>query len=435
MRGVAHDGWGAEVSDALHAAANAARAAAVAKRASTCFHGGERVVDRGAPPPDHKRTEARGTTPGQNVIHLADVQPECLSWLWPGRLAFGKLHVLDGDPGLGKSLITVDWAARLTTGRPMPGDGHALVPPSGVLFVAGEDGLGDTVRPRLEAAGADLTRCHAMPVIALADGGERAFALPGDVPELERAVNAYGVRLVVIDPLTAHLEEGLNAYKDQDVRRAFLPLQQMADRTGVAVVVVRHLTKASGPPALMRGGGSVAIVAAARVGLIVGEDPDDPERRVLAVTETNIAKRAPSLAFRVTPPPTDDAAPGVEWLEQSELTADQLVAPPSEGQRSAVTEAEEWLVAALAGGAAPSRVIATEAEREGFSGATLRRAKQRVGVVPTKEAGAGGQWMLRLPPKVLKHAQGAHPVDDEHLEHLTGHAGVLDDDILFGDVT
>ena len=355
-----------------------------------------------------------------SVVHLADVVAERVSWLWAGRLAFGKLHILDGNPGLGKSLITIDWAARLTTGRPMPGEELALCPVAAVLFVAGEDGLADTTRPRLEAAGADISRCHALPTIKLAEGGERGFALPRDVPELEAAIAELGVKLVVIDPLTAHLEDGLNAYKDQDIRRAFLPLQQMAERLGVAVVIVRHLNKAGGAPALMRGGGSIAIVAAARVGLLVGEDPDDPDRRVLAVTKVNIAKRAPSLAFRLTLPADESAAPAVEWLEESELTADQLVTPPTEDERSAVTAAGEWLEAFLAGGGQPQRTVEREAKRDGISRASLRRARQQLEATSTREGfGAGGQWVWRLPncgsPKGLNDAHRRSPSQDEHL--------------------
>src|SRR5262249_22936941 len=148
----------------------------------------------------------------------------------------------------------------------------------------------DTIRPRLEAAGADLDRIHIFHAVRR-EGHEVIPSLPENLPELERAIRDRHAELVVIDPLMAYLGGGVDAHRDQDVRRALAPLAKMVERTGAAGLAVRHLNKggASGGNPLYRGGGSIGIIGAARSGLLVARDPDDPERRVFAVTKSNLA--------------------------------------------------------------------------------------------------------------------------------------------------
>ncbi len=214
--------------------------------------------------------------PGMPVgVLLSDVKPERVSWLWPGRLPLGKLTVLDGDPGKGKSTLSLDLSARLTRGDIMP-DGSGGGFPAGVVILSGEDGLADTIVPRLIAAGADLSRVVALASCPDSEGdGEHPPVLPDDLPTIRAAIARVGAKLAIIDPLMAYLSDGTNSHKDQDIRRVLFRVAALAEETGAAVLVVRHLNKATGGVALYRGGGSIGIIGAARSGLLVAADPDD----------------------------------------------------------------------------------------------------------------------------------------------------------------
>lgn len=194
-----------------------------------------------------------------------------MSWLWQPRIPLAKLTVLDGDPGLGKSALTLDLAARISRASAMPDGSRGLPEPAGVLLLTAEDGLGDTVRPRLEAMGADLTRVRALKGVpgATADA-LTPIELPRDLSLVESEASACRAALIVFDPLSAHLGSEINPYRDQDVRRALLPLAQLAEQIGAAILVVRHLTKGFSSNPLYRGGGSIAFIGAARARPIGG---------------------------------------------------------------------------------------------------------------------------------------------------------------------
>ena len=179
-------------------------------------------------------------------VSLAEVKTERVSWLWYGYIPLGKLTVLDGDPGLGKSTITLDIAARLSTDRKMPdGSKCDLDTVAPTVLITAEDGLGDTVRPRAEAAGADLRYIHAITGVQTAEG-DTYWQMPDHIFDLETLVNKKGGKLIIIDPLMAVMSSNVNTYRDQDVRSALKPLADLAERTGAAVVVIRHLNKSSG---------------------------------------------------------------------------------------------------------------------------------------------------------------------------------------------
>jgi RecA-family ATPase len=197
------------------------------------------------------------------VRRVADVARERVTWLWRGYLPVGKVVVLDGDPGLGKSTVTADLAARITIGKPMP-DGSGGGDPGAVVLASAEDGLADTIRPRLELAGADLTRVTVVEHLELPNGSTVPLELPGDLEVLEAVVRDVGAALVTIDPLMAFLAGTVNANRDQDVRRALHPVKEVAERTGAAFLVVRHLGQTlrtahrPGRPAVGRGGPELA---------------------------------------------------------------------------------------------------------------------------------------------------------------------------------
>jgi len=169
---------------------------------------------------------------------LSEIEPEWVEWLWPRRIPKGKITVLDGDPDNGKSVLTTDLAARVTACLALP-DGTPTEA-AGAVIVSVEDGAADTIRPRFDASGGDPSR-------ALLLGDDEPFAIPEDIPILERAIKQVGASLVVLDPIMAFLSGDVNSNRDQDVRRALTPLKRMAERTGAAVVLVlRHLNKSQG---------------------------------------------------------------------------------------------------------------------------------------------------------------------------------------------
>src|SRR5579859_6662641 len=227
-------------------------------------------------------------------VRASDVQAEPVDWLWPGRVPLRAVSVLAGDPGLGKSLLTVELAARVSRGD--------LEVAGSVLLLTAEDSFAHVVRPRLEAADAVLERIRFGSVTR--DGFETSILLPDDLGLLRQLVLAERARLVVIDPLSAHLSASVNSWKDQEPRRALAPLHRLADEAAAAVVVVAHLNKGPGTDPLQRLGGSIGLPAAARSVLLLAHDPGDPDgeggsRRVLAQAKSNFSVMAPALGFEI----------------------------------------------------------------------------------------------------------------------------------------
>jgi DNA polymerase I-like protein with 3'-5' exonuclease and polymerase domains len=319
---------------------------------------------------------------------LAEVQAETVEWLWERRIPLGKITVLDGDPDNGKSVLTTDLAARVTVGKAMPYGFGKIFPQAGVVILSAEDGVGDTIRPRFDAAGGDPNK-----VIIL--GNEDPFGIPEDLPKLERAIKRVGAKLVIVDPIMAFLGENINSNSDKDVRSALKPLKQLAERTGAAVVIVRHLNKTPGDNVLYRGGGSIGIIGAARSGLIVGPHPHDEELRVLASQKHNLSMLPESLSYQITSAPNNPDAAVIVYKGVVDMNARDLLKPPVEEQeRSAMDEAKDFLRQALAAGERPASEVKAEAEAVGVAWGTLKRAKVALGVEPNKR---GTVWYWFLP--------------------------------------
>lgn len=320
---------------------------------------------------------------------LVNIKTEKVRWLWKRRIPRRKVTILDGDPGLGKSLLMLDIAARITTGRKLPFGHPAAV--GSVIILSAEDGAADTIRPRLEVAGADLNRISLMGQIY--DNGEhRSFELPRDLDKLEAEIRRLNAVLVIIDPLMAYLPSTVNSWRDQDVRRALAPLAQVAERTGAAIVVIRHLNKIPGRNPLYRGGGSIGIIGAVRSGLLVAPDPEDPDIRVLASTKANVSARPQSLRFRIT----GNGAAAVQWLGASDRTAEELV----DGHKTPASEAVAFLRRILKSGPKPSKKVKRLARRAGIALRTLDRAKGKLHVKAKKQGfGDEGFWVWYLPKK------------------------------------
>lgn len=329
-----------------------------------------------------------------DITRLSEVESELVQWLWDGRIPLAKLSLLEGHPGIGKSHLTLDFAARVTIGRAFPGDedGHER---GNVVILTAEDGLGDTVKPRLLAAGGNPKRVIVVNGFRMNGDDLRLPIIPDDIPAIQRIVAEEGAVLVVVDPLAAFLASGVNSWRDHDVRRALTPLAMLADETGAAVKVVRHLTKSPTGGAITAGGGSIGMIGAARAAMLVAVDPEDESRRVLAVVKSNLAVKPPSLSFRLESTP--DGRSRIAWCGSSSHSADALIAAQrDDGERGALDVAMEFLRAHLADHAAHSKKdVLSAARSEGIATRTLERAAAKLNVFVGRK-GAPGKDMVAL---------------------------------------
>lgn len=275
------------------------------------------------------------TTPAPlQTVRMADVERQQVEWLWHPYIPRGKLTCVDGDPGVGKSTLTLAIAAAVTRGGRLLGMKTGL-PKGGVLILTKEDDPEDTIGPRLDKARANDELVHLV---------EKPFELNSHgAAQLEATIRSLGIVLVIIDPISAYMPEGINSWSDSQVRQALMPLVDVAARTGAAILFLRHLTKGKQDKAMYRGTGSIAYVALSRSQLLVGRDPNDESRRVMAHVKCNLAPLGQSIAYVI-------GEDGFEWDGVSPLDAEDLVAAPDPVDRSKVEEAKDFLRQILGGG-------------------------------------------------------------------------------------
>jgi hypothetical protein len=326
----------------------------------------------------------------RRLVSPAEIKEKLLRWLWLDRLPLGGIAVIDGDPGSGKSSVTYDIAARVTTGSSMPACTIATAP-AGVVLIQGEDLAGGTVLPALRAAGADLDK------IRLLDRErfiESPLQLPKDMEIIKQAAREVQAKLVVIDPFTAFLAGNSNG--DAAVRKALGPLSVFAEQQDLTVVVIRHLRKSGASNPLYAGLGSIGVIGAVRSGLVVLADPcsDNKHQHILAQTKGNLAT-AVSLSYRTIKRP--DATIGVEWSGPSTYAAADLMGGVDDNH-SAVAEAEYVLYSILVDGPVPAKECLKFASEAGVSERTLKRAKKQMGIPSWKEGhGKDCRWLWELP--------------------------------------
>jgi hypothetical protein len=324
------------------------------------------------------------------TVCMADVVTERIDWLWFGYIPYGSVTIIQGDPGVGKGSLTIDIAARLSRGCPMPNSELECEPVNTLLLNVAEDDLKATIKPRLDAAGADCRHVFAFKDIV---------RVPNDLPFIENKIKEYEARFVVIDPLNAYLSGDVDGHKDQDIRRAFAPLKVLAEQYHVAIVLVHHLNKGAGISAMYRGGGSIGINGAARCVLLVHEHPQQAEQRVVARIKGNLSKPPPSLAFTLRDH-DKYSVPVLDWQGVVEMTADQLLNPPKDDARdeAKLKQATDFYTRELADGKeCPSAEVDVLLRTEGISFRTAERARKALGVKSRKDKGKGGKWLVYLP--------------------------------------
>lgn len=337
------------------------------------------------------------------VRTFSDIEPEEVPWLWLGRIPRGRLTLFVGVPGGGKSFVTCDLAARISTGRDFP-DG-APGQSGDVILIACEDGPGDTIRPRLDALGADPSRVHLLEGVSRRDGGpaELPFTLR-DIETLTQVLDQLPeTRLVVIDPIGSYLGSTMDANRENEVRSILQPLADLARRYDIAILLVAHRRKGGAATADETVLGSRAFTGLARSVMHLMRLKENPGRRLLMSGKINVGREMTGLAFRITGDPATiqwEADPITEHVDEI-LARENPAGVP--GPRPEVrASAEQWLSELLANGPLATAVIEQEAKDAGFAWRTMQRAMTSLGVKSRKSGfGAGWQWHLegtRPPP-------------------------------------
>ncbi|MFH1365914.1 MAG: AAA family ATPase [Patescibacteria group bacterium] len=357
---------------------------------------------------------------------FADIQSVPISWLWRGRIALGKLTMIAGDPGLGKSLVTATLAAHVSKGYAWPVD--QSVPPVGdIILISAEDDPADTIKPRLEAAGADCARVHVVEAIqeetvdTESGSTQRMFSFKRDIATLGDLLSSLpNCRLVIIDPISAYLDS-TDSNNNSDIRGLLAPLSELASNHKAAIVLVSHLNKNSGGNASYRVMGSLAFTAAVRTAYIVTKDKENLERRLLMPLKNNIAKDKTGLAYAIVE--AENGQPVIAWeSEPVEITTEEaLEFSQSTEQHTTNDEAVNFLIDLLANGPVKADVAIKEAQKIGIGSKPLRNARIKLGIKPKKSSSfEDGYWVWKLPEDALntEDAQSKEVGALEQARHL-----------------
>lgn len=329
------------------------------------------------------------------------ITPQQVRFLWPGRIPFGRLTVMAGAGGLGKSWTTTDTAARFSTGVGWPDAPHVKGEQGFTLIMNSEDDPEDTIVPRLIDAGADLAQIKIIEGVQRHRDDDPAYpSLEDDIGALTDEIRATGATLLIVDPITAFLPS-VDSHRDAAIRSILGPLARMAGDTGCAVVSVMHRNKAQGGSVADRVTGSPAFTNAARMAYFVGEDPSDPTIRIVAAFKCNVGPKPPSLRFQIAH--NERTGRGdFRWLAgPCDVTADQLILAGGKDGKSAVDAATEWLENELFTGRMECEGVKIRARKAGHSAWALKQARGALEVRSEREGfGNEGKWYWSLPIKV-----------------------------------
>lgn len=331
---------------------------------------------------DNRRDE-----PNLKLINMEQVEVEKIDWLLYPFIPFGKVTIVQGDPGEGKTTMVLQIIAKLTKGEavlPSGSDEQALeektmdLEPVNVIYQTAEDGLGDTIKPRLLSAGADCSR------VMVIDDNDQALTMMD--ARLEEAIIKTKARLVVLDPIQGFLGAAVDMHRANEIRPLMKRVAVLAEKYHCAIILIGHMNKNSNGKSSYRGLGSIDFQAAARSVLIVGRIKDEPEIRVVCHVKSSLAPEGKSIAFRL------DKDTGFEWIGEYDISADDLLSGDNRGQK--IHEAKEFLKEILVSGSVAQTKVAEEAESRGIKKKTLWNAKKELEIESVK---IGNQWFWMLP--------------------------------------
>ena len=299
------------------------------------------------------------------MIRMSEVQSQEIEWLWYPFIPYGKLTIIQGDPGDGKTTMVLNLAAKLSKGEALDKN-MKVTEPVNVIYQTAEDGMGDTIKPRLVEAGADLSR------VMVIDDTEEALTLSDD--RIEKAIRQNQVRLLIIDPVQAFIGADVDMNRANEVRPVFRKLGMIAEKTGCAIVLIGHLNKSSGTQSTYRGLGSIDIMAAVRSLLFIGKVKKDPTTRVLINEKSSLVPPGETMAFKLG----DEE--GFRWVGAYEISSDDLLdgkeGKPTETKLQRGTKLIYELLAD--GNAVTIRELDEKAKSQGISQRTMREARSRM---------------------------------------------------------
>ena len=315
------------------------------------------------------------------IIRMSEVDTQTVEWLWEPYIPFGKVTIVQGNPGEGKTTFALRLAAACTTGGTLPG--MKPIQPFQVIYQTAEDGLGDTVKPRLIEAAADLDR------VLVIDEAKRELTLSDE--RIEKAIVQNGARLIILDPIQAYMGEKTDMNRANEVRPMFRRLADVAERTGCAVILIGHLNKAAGGQSAYRGLGSIDFRAAARSVLLIGRVKREPNVRVIIHDKSSLAPEGKPVAFCLDP------ETGFEWIGEYDITADELLSGAGGNNATKTEQAEKLILDLLADGKElASEDIEKAAADAGISARTVRAAKKNLdGRITSKRIGAAWYHALK----------------------------------------
>ncbi|MCL2035043.1 MAG: AAA family ATPase [Oscillospiraceae bacterium] len=312
------------------------------------------------------------------LIHMSEVEATKINWLWYPYIPFGKITMVQGDPGDGKTTTVLAVAAAVTMGSALP-ESKATAEPMSVIFQTAEDGLGDTVKPRLVRSGADCGR------VIVIDESEKELSLSD--ARIEQAIAQTGARLFILDPLQAYLGADVDMHRANEIRPVLKRIGAIAEKTGCAVVVVGHLNKGTSK-SQYRGLGSIDIQAAARSVLTVGRVKGNPYLRAIAQGKNNLAPEGKTIGFELDPDT------GFRWAGVLELTIDELLSGSMPERDTTYDRAVSFLKSELADGEQLAAVLFEKAAGMDIQERTVRKAKQALGISSFKK---DKRWLWKLP--------------------------------------
>ena len=311
------------------------------------------------------------------LISMDTIPIEEVKWLLYPFIPLGKITILQGDPGEGKTTLALQIIAALTTGKPV-WEGAPPMEPVNVIYQTAEDGLSDTIKPRLAAAGADCAR------VMVIDDSDKVLTLDDD--RLEQAIEQTDARLVVLDPIQGYIGASVDMHRANEIRPLMYRIAKLAEKYGCAILLIGHMNKNSGEKSSYRGLGSIDFQAAARSVLVVGRIKDDPTLRVVCPAKSSLAPEGGAVAFRLDP------EQGFQWAGPYDISVDELLSDSSRGHK--LREAQSFLKEVLADGPLPQTEIEAAAQQAGIRPKTLRNARYELGVTSIK---ISKQWVWALP--------------------------------------
>lgn len=320
------------------------------------------------------------------LIHMEDVVSKEVEWLWYPYIPYGKITIVEGDPGEGKTTLVLKLAAALSRGLPLPCDDDRERESIHIIYQTAEDGIDDTIKPRLEKAGADCS------MIRVIDENEKELSMTDD--RLEQAIVETGARLVILDPIQAYIGAKVDMYRANEIRPVLNHLGMIAEKYNCAIVLIGHMNKAAGSKSTYRGLGSIDIQATARSVLLVARLRDKPNIRIMAHDKSSLAPTGDAIGFEMT----EDS--GMECIGPYDISIDELLSG-NEGRGKKKLDIAENFIKEYFGSSKEiiSNDILQEAVRRGIKRNTLLSAKKKLGITSGKAKAEDGTsyWTWLLP--------------------------------------